>query len=131
MNTLLENLEDLTVAMKLQCNTDNNEHNEMMDQIADQAENLITLKTSLDAAGDIIAKQYAVIEANIITMTKDSDRIRALEKQNRAYVLLDPARLVQVNKGQKKTIATLKEKLADVESKRKATLAELKMLKGG
>ena len=128
---LLEQLDSLTVAIKLQQSADNTEHNEMMEQIEEQAETIIELNKVIDAQGSVLTRQHVALEAGLIAAQKDSDQIKTLTKSNKAYVLLDPVRLKQVNKGNKKTIETLKAKLADVEGKRKIAQSELNKIKRG
>ena len=131
MIELLGQLDSLTVAIKLQQSVDNTEHNEMMEQIEEQAETIIELNKVIEAQSSVLTRQHAALEAGLIAAQKDSDQIKTLTKSNKAYVLLDPVRLKQVNKGNKKTIETLKSKLADVEGKRKIAQSELNKLKRG
>lgn len=106
MNVLFEQLEDISEAMKVECNHLTIGYNEMVGEIKE-------LKKALDLAVHTIETQRTCLDnASKVAIAKDR-KIALLDRQIKGYVKMNPERLMKVNQGQAKTIKKLKVRLGD------------------
>jgi len=113
----------------------NNEQNELIDQNNEfisqlehrDAENQ-ELKLEINKCRELLNKQSLIIEKAMDVKKSDMAKVNLATAQLKELQKLDPKRLEKVNKEQKKTIITIKAKLAEIEQLRKKGLASNKKL---
>ena len=130
MKESLELLDKIVEQLILNYNKDTIEHDSMVDQITEQAEKLLTLKSTIEEAGSIIIKQAGHVKATSKALDSANCIVADLRRQNKALNALDPKGSAKRCKGYKNTIADLKAKNTALHVERRSLLNELKSLKG-
>lgn len=123
METLLQEMQKCLIRANDAYNESVDEFNEVFDQLEEAQKELAAAKEREAKDWDILQKQEAVIAASIIATQKDRADLNIARAQVKEYQRLDPKRLDKQNKGYKKTIADLKERLTASETARKQAIA--------
>ena len=115
----------------------NEEYNGHVDQFNHIADELVEAnaeikvlveRTSKD--WELLKKQEAIIESALIVTKKDRAELNIAQANFKELQRLDPKRLVKQNKGYKKTIEELKERLNNSETARKTAIKHSQAIKG-
>ncbi len=131
MESILQTLYDSVE----QANTKYNDHVDEFNNLFDELEKTKVKLTEIEAREvedwKVMQKQETVIQAAVLAAQKDRADINALRAQNKEYQRLDPKRLAKQNKGYKKSIDDLKERLANSEKARKQAIKHAKDIQQG
>jgi hypothetical protein len=112
-----------------------NENNETIDELneviaqCEQKDVSITeLTRRVASLSSLLDQQMEVVDAAIVAKQTHTVETKTLRAQLKELQLMDPKRLVKVNKEQKKTIADIKVRLVASEKSRKETLKSNKAI---